>query len=110
MAYTSQYREVPERWKNAAGLEGAPFVLSGHQPELFHPGVWLKNFTLDRVARGNGAVAINLLVDSDTMKASSLRVPTGTVARPMVEAVLFDQPATAMPFEERRIIDRRLFE
>ena len=99
----------------ASPASGAPgsipaLVLAGHQPELFHPGVWLKNFTLDRVARGHGAVAINLLVDSDTMKASSLRVPTGTVARPRVEAVLFDQPATAMPFEERRIIDRGLFE
>src|SRR5215831_6285012 len=36
VAYTCQYREVPERWKNFASLEAAPFLLSGHQPELFH--------------------------------------------------------------------------
>src|SRR6476659_4896603 len=28
----------------------APFILSGHQPDLFHPGVWLKNFLLSSIA------------------------------------------------------------
>jgi hypothetical protein len=110
LAYTRSYRDLDiSRARGGHGVMPS-LVLAGHQPELFHPGVWLKNFMLDRVARDHGAVAINLQVDSDTMKASSLRVPVGTVARPMVEAVLFDQPVIATPFEERRIVDRRLFE
>src|SRR5262245_33226243 len=36
IGYTTQYREVPERWRNLASLEGVPILLSGHQPELFH--------------------------------------------------------------------------
>src|SRR5262245_16826876 len=26
--------------------DNAPLIISGHQPELFHPGVWVKNFAL----------------------------------------------------------------
>lgn len=109
IAYTRSYRDAPIDAR--LGRAGFPsLVLAGHQPELFHPGVWLKNFALDAVARANDAVAVNLVVDSDTIKASSLRVPTGSPAQPTVEAVLFDRPTTAVPFEERRINDRALFD
>jgi hypothetical protein len=78
LGYTRSYRDVNVRTTIGDGNPISALVLAGHQPELFHPGVWLKNFTLDSVARDNGATAINLLVDSDTIKTSSLRVPTGT--------------------------------
>jgi hypothetical protein len=107
LVYTRSYRDVsvPEQGNDLPSL-----VLAGHQPELFHPGVWLKNFMLDTVARANGAVAVNLVVDSDTIKSSSLRIPTGSLERPLVESVLFDRPITVVPFEERRIVDRSLLE
>ncbi|MEX2141473.1 MAG: hypothetical protein WD894_19560 [Pirellulales bacterium] len=110
LAYTRAYRDVSSL-EQSGGIAAQPsLVLAGHQPELFHPGVWLKNFMLHSVARASGAVAVNLVVDSDTIKASSLRVPTGSATRPLVESVLFDRPTTAVPFEERRIVDRALFE
>ena len=28
-----------------------PLMVSGHQPELFHPGVWIKNFALHSIAK-----------------------------------------------------------
>lgn len=118
LSYTRSYRDVRLECADSSPLgiskrpldELPPLVLAGHQPELFHPGVWLKHFMLDRVAAANQAVAVNLIVDSDTIKASSLRVPTGSIARPLVESVLFDRSTTAVPFEERRIVDRALFE
>ena len=77
LAYTRQYRDVPDPIAEPPGL-----LLAGHQPEIFHPGVWLKNFVLHQLARRHDAVAINLVIDSDTIKTSSLRVPGGTVAKP----------------------------
>ena len=41
-------------------------MLAGHQPELFHPGVWVKNFALNGLARRHGLTPINLVVDNDT--------------------------------------------
>src|SRR5262249_61543891 len=37
------------------------FLLSGHQPELFHPGVWVKNFAINGLARRHGAATVTLV-------------------------------------------------
>src|SRR5882757_8130360 len=103
LRHTRSYRDL-ERPPDAEGL----FFLAGHQPEIFHPGVWLKNFVLDRLARQHGGVAVNLVIDSDTIKSSSLRVPGGSVAEPTVEAVLFDRPSAEIPFQARAIEDQSL--
>ena len=58
-----------------------PIFLAGHQPELFHPGVWLKNFALGALARQHGATAINLLIDSETVKHTGVRTPGGSAER-----------------------------
>src|SRR5262245_14552122 len=47
---------------------GSSLILAGHQPELFHPGVWFKNFALHGLARRSDATALNLIVDNDVVK------------------------------------------
>jgi hypothetical protein len=86
-----------------------PFLLSGHQPELFHPGVWYKNFVLGSLARKLDGVGIHLLIDSDTCRSASVRVPTGSVNAPRVEAVAYDEPMAEVPHEERTIRDAATF-
>jgi hypothetical protein len=88
----------------AADAAGSLFV-AGHQPELFHPGVWVKNFALCGLARKHHAAALNLVVDDDTIKTTALRVP----APPHIRRVLFDRWTGAIPYEERPIVDRALF-
>ena len=60
----------------------SPLVVTGHQPELFHPGVWVKNFAVAAIARAAGGVGLNLIVDNDIPKSSSLRVPSAGGRRP----------------------------
>jgi hypothetical protein len=87
-------------------------VVAGHQPELFHPGVWVKNFALAGMARRHGVTALNLVVDNDTVKSTSLRIPspaTAAVAWPHAVSVAFDRWTGEIPFEERSIIDREEF-
>jgi hypothetical protein len=55
-------------------------------------------------------VAVNLVIDSDTIKSSSLRVPGGSIAEPTAEAVSFDRPSAEIPFQARQIEDMGLFE
>ena len=103
--YSTAYRDVvlpadAGRW---------PLVLAGHQPQLFHPGVWFKDFALAALGRGLGAVAVNLLVDNDIVQSVALRVPGGDSALPRIESIALDQPAEAIPYEERAVIDGRLF-
>ncbi len=103
--WTARYRPVPP----PEATPGERLVLAGHQPHLFHPGVWFKNFALGRVAMGCGATAINLVIDSDTMKSPAVLVPTGSVDRPAVVPVPLDAPGPIIPYEERRVLDRGVF-
>ncbi len=104
-AYTRQYADVSHT-PNA----DKPLILTGHQPELFHPGVWLKNFEAARLAATCGGTAISLIIDSDLCRAPSIRVPTGTVTDLQTVMLPFDQAAAETPFEERLIADRSLWE
>jgi hypothetical protein len=100
---TAQYRDVPP-----LPVSG-PILLAGHQPQLFHSGVWFKNFLLGGLAAANAAVAVNLVIDSDTLRTPSLRVPGGSVENPTVQQIAFDAPGPEIPFEERAILDREAF-
>ncbi|MCZ2343519.1 MAG: hypothetical protein LC104_17255 [Bacteroidales bacterium] len=92
--------------------DDAPLVVSGHQPELFHPGVWVKNFALCGLAQRVSGVSLNLVVDNDTLKSSALRIPTWTGRDPAtvhLSAVPFDTHDNEQPYEIRGIHDAALF-
>jgi len=105
LAYTGRYRDGD----HLAQKPDAPLLLAGHQPELFHPGVWFKNFALAELRRRLDAHAVNLLIDNDTVSTAAIRVPAGTVDRPHVELVAYDQQSAATPYEEREILDSTRF-
>jgi hypothetical protein len=83
-----------------------PLLVAGHQPELFHPGVWAKNFGLARLARQSGGTALNLLIDSDTVKSTSLRVP---FPDGHLHAIPFDHWTGEAPWEGRTVADPATF-
>jgi hypothetical protein len=89
----------------------APLILAGHQPELSHPGVWVKHFALNGLARRVGGVPLNLTVDNDTLKSAALRVPHLSESDPKatVEAIPFDRFENEIPYGERTILDPECF-
>jgi hypothetical protein len=118
--YTSKYRVLA----NPAAIDpAATIIMSGHQPTLFHPGVWFKNFAIDAIAkrlnrfganddRHLSAVAINLVIDNDVATSSSVRVPTidpetNHIGR---QSIAFDSAAGGVPYEQNRIRDRAIFD
>jgi hypothetical protein len=109
------------------GPEGS-ILMAGHQPDLFHPGVWVKNFALHGLAKAHGAMPLNLIVDSDSAKSTALRVPameseqTSEVSKtsevsPLPAApeqvkllsIPFDRWTQDMAYEELQVNDRELF-
>jgi hypothetical protein len=83
--------------------------LVGHQPELFHPGVWLKNFALDALAKRDDATAVHVLIDNDEAQRPAIHVPTGSLAEPRIENVAFDVQTTARAWEECSLRDATTF-
>jgi hypothetical protein len=102
-----------EPWPPAVSSDS--LLLAGHQPELFHPGVWVKNFALNGLARAHGATPVNLVVDNDTLKSTAFQVPgweghnredPASVRR---FTVPFDHWTQEVPYEERAVLDEALF-
>ena len=118
--YTTNYRPIDRPDSIDAS---ATIIMAGHQPTLFHPGVWFKNFAIDAIAKRlsassirtgdcSPAVAINLVIDNDVATSSSIRVPTidpatGQITRSIVA---YDAAAGGVPYEQNRIRDRSTFD
>jgi hypothetical protein len=94
------------------GHTAESLLVAGHQPELFHPGVWLKNFALNALASRHDATPLNLVVDNDTVKSTSLRVPvldlSGAPTGVHVVSLPFDQFVGEVAYEERTVRDERM--
>jgi hypothetical protein len=102
--YTSQLTGEP-----ISDPENGLLVVAGHQPSLFHPGVWVKNFAVGALAKSCSGTALNLIVDNDTLSSTQLRVPIGNRDFPRIELVPFDDERPTQPWEEAKVANGQLF-
>ncbi|HEX8875955.1 MAG TPA: hypothetical protein VF777_04345 [Phycisphaerales bacterium] len=56
-------------------VSDAPIVLSGHQAELWHPGILAKHLAAEAVAARVGGVSAWIVVDHDVPHELALRIP-----------------------------------
>lgn len=91
-------------------------VMTGHQPELFHPGVWVKNFALNWIASQLQTLPVNLIVDNDVIKSNALRVPPSTNPLPPLNdfvprsrCIYFSESLLGVPYEEGILTGEDLF-
>jgi hypothetical protein len=82
----SQVRKQMRQWLGHDDRQ--PLVATGHQAELHHPGVWVKNALIAAAATALGGTAFHFAVDTDAPKHLQLRWPEGSIP-------LTDDPAAA---------------
>ena len=70
----SELRSKMREWIGHADSE-RPIIATGHQTELYHPGVWVKNVAIDQLAKEMGGEAYQFGVDTDEPKHLNLRWP-----------------------------------
>jgi hypothetical protein len=87
-----------------------PFIVTGHQPGLVHPGVWVKNFAAAKLADEHDGVGLHVIIDADACRSPAILVPAGAIAEPRQAFVEFDAAAAELPWEERRIVDASVWE
>ncbi|MBA2114543.1 hypothetical protein [Bremerella alba] len=92
--HTSAYRDVPEH-----PTDDGPLIMTGHQPALYHPGVWFKNFLADRIASQVQGIAINVIIDNDVAPAPSISALSGTPGEPRPTRIAYDQPGPRVAWE-----------
>ncbi|MBX3441283.1 MAG: hypothetical protein KF774_02665 [Planctomyces sp.] len=95
---------------NHEGCAEALWYVTGHQPLLAHPGVWVKNIAVSRLAARCGGVGVNLIVDNDILLTRGIAIPRGPRNQPTLAMETFDAPGGQLPGEEARILDEALFE
>jgi hypothetical protein len=76
-------------------------VATGHQPDLFHPGVWVKNIAVAEIARRKNAVGLSLIVDNDLMQSRSIRLPVGSASVDSANANSRDLSQKEIAFDEQ---------
>lgn len=104
--YTRSYRDTSQL---PALTDDKPTILSGHQPTLFHTGVWFKNFYLSHLGSQLNTNAISLVIDNDVAPARSIKVPHLSSDHTEVKTIAFDASDAPIPFEVCRIQDESVF-
>ena len=101
--------EVRREVRRALGLpDDGLAIVTGHRPEFIHPGVWAKHVVADRLADAVSGTAVNLIVDSDALRDTTLHVPTTAADQLTVTAVPAADvpPGFALEVAERMRADR----
>lgn len=98
-----------QRLLSSSPNASAAWIVTGHQPALFHPGVWVKNFAVSALARREQGVSLNLIVDNDIASPPVLVLPTQRGDGARVQSLPWDSQAWGCPWEEARLHDRTLF-
>jgi hypothetical protein len=104
VAYTSQIRQEPVTRPDFEGL-----ICDGHQPLLFHSGVWAKNFVLGGLAKKLKAPPLHLIVDNDAWSQSGVMVPVNTTTAPTKQQIAYATVNGDQPWEETLVDDLNMF-
>ena len=86
-----------------------PLVVTGHQPDWIHPGVWFKMIAAHALARRVGGAGLNVAVDQDLLKRVTLKVPDGHSPDWTPRALPFDRGEGEAIHEFWRVRDLDLF-
>ena len=103
--YTQAYLDVDLSCRSTDNI-----VMAGHQPEMFHPGVWYKNFVLSELGKRFNCVAINLIVDNDICGNTSIRYPRVVDDDVSIATITIAKPGPNVPFEARLIEETDYFD
>ncbi len=104
-SYTNRYLNI-----NLRARAQNQFVYSGHQPALFHPGVWYKNFALSQIGKRLNCMPINLIIDNDICGINAIRAPVHLDGTVSTRSIPIDAHGDNIPFESRKIVDRNVFD
>ncbi len=83
-----------------AGTDNAPVIVVGHQPAFYHPGVWAKHIVARRLADAMGGVAVNIVVDNDAPRDTTIAVPTLSDGVLSVKRVSFAALQSGFAYEQ----------
>lgn len=89
----TELRKQQRAWLGHAN-DKQPIIASGHQTELYHPGVWVKDVLANQIAARLNGQAYHFSVDTDSPKHLNVRWPG--YSQPLTD----DPAVTSAPWAE----------
>ncbi|MCF6150288.1 MAG: hypothetical protein E3K37_16740 [Candidatus Kuenenia sp.] len=91
-------------------FKSIPIILTGHEPILYHPGIWVKNHLAYYLAKHLDGISINLIVDSDACTMGFTYVPLLTKESASIQKVPFVNDKETHAYEEISFEDANAIE
>src|SRR3989339_1478321 len=56
-------------------IKNIPIIQTGHEPILYHPGIWIKNHLVQYLVNKLSGIGVNMIVDNDACNMGFMYVP-----------------------------------
>lgn len=89
---------------------GHSLLVTGHQPEFYHPGIWIKNFMVDAICRQQRVTGLNLIADSDVPSSRAVELPALIDGHWHRRAVTLEGVRLGLPWETQPALDAKGWE
>src|SRR3989304_6843109 len=81
-------------------IKNIPIIQTGHEPILYHPGVWIKNHLAHYLVKKLGGISVNMIVDNDACNMGFMYVPILSEILASVGKVAFVKNKDHVAYEE----------
>lgn len=100
------------RWSGHDTDPSRPVIVTGHQPDLVHPGVWVKHFVARTFALRLAGHSIHVSIDTDAAKQPTVILPrlAQDPNQVTLESVAYDRWSQEIIWADRAIEDLATFE
>ncbi|HHT9129075.1 MAG TPA: hypothetical protein ACFYEE_10010 [Candidatus Wujingus californicus] len=85
---------------NYKSLKNNFIIQTGHEPILYHPGVWIKNHLTNYLTRKTGGIGINMIVDNDACNMGYMCAPNLFSKPPAIEKIQLVVDKNKLAYEE----------
>ena len=85
---------------NYSSLRNIPIVQTGHEPILYHPGIWIKNHLVQHIVKKINGIGINMVVDNDAYNMGFAYIPDLSGKPPSVQKVHLVEGMHRFAYEE----------
>ena len=81
-------------------IKNIPIIQTGHEPILYHPGIWIKNHLTQYLVKKLGGIGVNMIVDNDACNMGFMYVPILSEKSASVGKVAFVRNKDHVAYEE----------
>ena len=86
-------------------IKNIPIIQTGHEPILYHPGIWIKNHLAHYLVKKLSGISVNMIVDNDACNMGFMYVPILSEKSASVGKVALVRNKDHVAYEEIMFVD-----